>query len=157
MLVTTQWPLERAAHLTSLVWVCVIWRPESLTELSALCQFVWLVVPYNQTPFLEHYLAVSWCWCGTWRVYRDVIMSAMASQITSPTIVYSNVYSVADQRKHHSSASLAFVRGIHRWPVNSPHTGTVTWKMFSIDDVIMIVFRLWVYLFMLHAILSKLR
>ena len=51
------------------------------------------------------------------RHYRDVIMRAMASQITSFTIVYSTVYSGADQRKHQSSASLAFVRGIHRWPV----------------------------------------
>ena len=36
MLVTTQWSLKRAAHLTSLVWVCVVWRPESLMELSVL-------------------------------------------------------------------------------------------------------------------------
>ena len=49
--------------------------------------------------------------------YNDVIMSKMASQITSLTIVYSTVYSGADQRKHQSSASLAFVRGIYRWPV----------------------------------------
>ena len=43
----------------------------------------------------------------------------------------------ADQRKHHSFASLAFVGGIHRWPVNSPHKGPVTRKMFPFDDVIM--------------------
>ena len=49
------------------------------------------------------------------------IMSTMASQVTSPTIVYSTVYSDTDQRKHQSSASLAFARGFHRWPVNSPH------------------------------------
>ena len=48
--------------------------------------------------------------------YSDVIMRTMASQITSLTIIYSTVYSGADQRKHQSSASLAFVRGIHRWP-----------------------------------------
>ena len=66
-------------------------------------------------------------------------MSAMASQITSFTIVYSTVYSDADQRKHQSSASLAFVRGIHRLPVNSPHKGPVTRKMLPFDDVIMIV------------------
>ena len=36
MLVTTQWPLKRAAHLTSRFWVCVVWQPESLMELSAL-------------------------------------------------------------------------------------------------------------------------
>ena len=70
--------------------------------------------------------------------FGDVKMSAMASQITSLTIVYSTVYSGADQRKHQSSASLAFLRGIHRWPVNSPHKGPVARKMFPFDDVIMI-------------------
>ena len=65
-------------------------------------------------------------------------MSGMASQINSLTIVYSRIYSGADQRKHQSSASLAFVRRIHQWPVNSPHKGLVTWKMFPFDDVIMI-------------------
>ena len=61
----------------------------------------------------------------------------MASQITSLTIIYSTVYSGADQRKHQSSASLAFVRGIHRGPVNSLHKGPVTRKMSPFDDVIM--------------------
>ena len=69
--------------------------------------------------------------------YSDVIMGAIASQITSLTIVYSTVCPGADQRKYQSSASLAFVRGIHRRPVNSPHKGPVTRKMFSLDDVIM--------------------
>ena len=64
-------------------------------------------------------------------------MTAMASEITSLTIVYSVAYSDADQRKHQSSASLAFVRGIHRGPVNSPHKWPVTRKMFPFDDVIM--------------------
>ena len=64
-------------------------------------------------------------------------MGAMASQITSLTIVYSTVYSGADQREHQSSASLAFVRGIHRSPVNSPHKWPVTRKMLPFDDVIM--------------------
>ena len=41
-------------------------------------------------------------------------MGTNASQITSLTVVYSTVYSGADQRKHQSSASLAFVWGIHR-------------------------------------------
>ena len=62
----------------------------------------------------------------------------MASQITSLTIVYSTVYSDADQRKHQSSASLAFVWGIHRGPENSPHKWPVTRKIFPFDDVIMI-------------------
>ena len=64
-------------------------------------------------------------------------MTTMASQITSLTIVSSTVYSVADQRKHQSSASLAFVWGVHRGPVNSPHKWPVTRKMFPFDDVIM--------------------
>ena len=77
----------------------------------------------------------TWC-CNTqydWTHYSDVIVGAMASQITSLTIVSSGAY----QRKHQSSASLAFVRGIHRWPVNSPHKGPVTRKMFPFNDVIM--------------------
>ena len=64
-------------------------------------------------------------------------MGAIASQITSLMIVHSIVYSDADQRKHQSSASLAFVRGIHRVPVTSPHQWPVTRKMFPFDDVIM--------------------
>ena len=71
--------------------------------------------------------------------YTDVIMGIFASQITSLTIVSSTVYSDADQRKYQSSASLAFVRGIHRRPVNSPHKWPVTRKMFPFDDVIMIM------------------
>ena len=64
--------------------------------------------------------------------YCDVTMTMMASQITSLTVVYLIVYSDADQRKHQSAALLAFVRGIHRWPVNSRHKGPVTRKNVSI-------------------------
>ena len=105
--------------------------------------------------------------------YRDVIMSTMASQITSFMLVYSTVYSRVDQRKYqlrvtgfwegnspvtgefpaqrasdaenvsiwwrHHAASLAFVGGIPRWPVDSPHKGSVTQKMFLFDDVIMFI------------------
>ena len=70
--------------------------------------------------------------------YRDIIMGAMASQIPNLTIVYWTVYSDADQRKHESSASLAFVWRIHRGPVKSPHKCPMTRKMFPFDDVIMI-------------------
>ena len=59
-------------------------------------------------------------------------MGTMASQITSLTIVYSTLYSGADQRKHQSSASLAFLRGIHQGPVNSTHKWPVTWKCFHL-------------------------
>ena len=72
-----------------------------------------------------------------WHHYNDVVKSTIASQITSLTIVYSTVYSGAGQRNHQSSALLAFVRGIHRWPMNSPHKWPITRKMFPFDDVIM--------------------
>ena len=69
--------------------------------------------------------------------YDDVIMTMLASQITSLPVVCSIVYSDVNQRKHQSSASLAFVREIHRGPVNFPHKWPVTRKMFPFDDVIM--------------------
>ena len=78
--------------------------------------------------------------------FNDVIMSAVASQITKLTIVCSTVYAGVEQRKHQSTASLAFVRGIHRWPVNSPHKGPVTQKKFPFDDVIMLTTYLYVLL-----------
>ena len=93
-------------------------------------------------------LSVAWVLAQTWcegRViynasvdgymaihYNGVIMGVMASQITSLTIAYSTVYSGADQRKHQSSASLAFVRRIHQWPANSPHKGPVTRNCFHL-------------------------
>ena len=73
---------------------------------------------------------------STWH-YSDVIMSPMASQMTSVSIICLTVYSGADEWKHQSSASLAFVRGIHRWPVDSPHKGPVKREMFPFDYVIM--------------------
>ena len=107
----------------------------------------------------------------SWAHYDDVIMTMLASQITSLTVVYSIVYSGVNQRKHQSSASLAFVREIHRGPVNFPHRWPVTRKMFPFDDVIMhrdligslefklkqrwflTIFQLWTHkLFLLYAI-----
>ena len=77
------------------------------------------------------------CRCTTFTVhYSGVIIGATASQITSVSIVYSTVCSGADQRKQ-SSASLAFVRGIHRRPVISQHKGPVTRKICPFNDVIM--------------------
>ena len=82
-----------------------------------LCQYKDVVSAVDRLIFILH--------------YHDVIMDPVASQITSLTIVYSIVYSDADERKHQSSASLAFV-----WGMNSPHKGPVTRKMFPFDDVI---------------------
>ena len=84
-------------------------------------------------------------WPVTWKMFPFddvimVIMSVMASQIICVSIVYPTVCSSADQRKHQSSVSLAFVRGIDQWLMNSQHKGLVTWKMFWLfDDVIMSV------------------
>ena len=64
-------------------------------------------------------------------------MSAMAYQITALSSTCSTVCSGADQGKHQSSASLAFVKGIHHWPVVTHHKGPGTRKMFTFDDVIM--------------------
>ena len=111
-------------------------------------RFLWHVTPwwcnYSYTPHLQLQFNQTAVEVTVWEgncthVFHnvDVIMGTMASQITSLTIVYSTVYSDADQRKHQSSASLAFVRGIHRGPVNSPHKWPVTRKMFPFDDVIM--------------------
>ena len=91
--------------------------------LTAVLFLSWILIP-RKTIFIRCH-------------YNDVIMGTMASQIASLTIVYSTVYPGADQRKQQSSASLAFVWGIHRLPVNSPHKGPVTRKMFPLDDVIM--------------------
>ena len=96
-----------------------------------------LVNPFNLF-LLRRRKPLAWLW-GIAIHYDDVIMTMLASQITSLTVVYSIVYSGVNQRKHQSSASLAFVREIHRGPVNFPHKCPVTRKMFPFDDVIMIM------------------
>ena len=70
--------------------------------------------------------------------YNDVIMSLMAYLIISLTIVYPSINSVTDQRKHQSSATLAFGQGIHRWPVNFQHKWPVTREIFPFDNVIIL-------------------
>ena len=93
---------------------------------------------------LTHWVEIDQQWTNAVH-YSDVIMKAMASQITSITIAYSAFYSSADQRKHQSSALLAFVRGINRWPLNSPHKGPVTRKYVPIlwrHPVLLVVQRL---------------
>ena len=86
--------------------------------------------------------------------YNDVIMSTMASQITDFSIVYLTACSCPDQWKYQSSASLAFVRGIRRWPGNFPHKGPVTRKIFPFDDVIMCE-RDWASLLWTRLVMSE--
>ena len=103
------------------------------------CFFIWITSPYPSE--LLHWYSVRKSreiWTNKLH-YSNVIMSAMAFQITGVWIVCSTVCSGADQRKHQSYVSLAFVMGIHRWRVGSPHKGPVTRKMFPFDDTIMMI------------------
>ena len=79
---------------------------------------------------------VSYAKCLVSQLYSDAITGAMASQITGVGVVCSTACSGADQRKYQSSASRAFVRGIHQWPMDSPDKRPVTRKMFPSHDVI---------------------
>ena len=89
------------------------------------------------TPMAFIYIYILWMMiciqCVTLH-YNDVIMSAIASLITSFTIVYSTVYSDADQKKLRVTGLCV---GKSPGPVNSPHKWPVTRKMFRFDDVIM--------------------
>ena len=109
-----------------IAWKLFIWNVIQIYEGAMKCPAMWI----RWTDLLG---------LVTHRVthYIDVIMSAIASQITDVSTVCSTVCSGANRRKHRSSASLAFLRGTHRWPVDSPHKGPVTRKMFPFDDVIM--------------------
>ena len=91
----------------------------------------------KEIQFMQYINLDDWncSWCSDLRSLQCHNERNVA-QITSLTIVYSTIDSDTDERKHQSSASLVFVRGIHRWPVNSPHKGPVTRKMFPFDDVI---------------------
>ena len=107
----------------------------------ATCNFTYLLRgPWPELSIISWSVSPSimrWC-----QHYNEVIMGMIASQITSLTMVFSAVYSGADKRKHQSSASLAFVRGIHRGPVNFPLKWPVTRKMFPFDDVIMTLWHI---------------
>ena len=94
---------------------------------------LWL---YNQIIFPKvmqlmypYFITMTSCW-ARWR------LKLPASRLSTQPFIQG-----ADQRKFQSSAPLAFVRGIHRWPLNSPHKGSVTRRMFPFDDVI--VCRSW--------------
>ena len=115
--------------------------PEYFMAISIAMNIIfYLSTPYRCCGPIILFLNKGWCQtskCGNDDHCSYVVMSTMVSQITSVSIVCSFVCSVADHRKHQSSAPLAFVRGIHRWPVNSPHNWPVTRKMFPFDDAIM--------------------
>ena len=126
--------LEKGCHGFLESWVCTQ-RTRNLVE-EIVCQ----LSIYNSAYIILRSMMLSDSVGNQYLIlllhYCDVIISIIASQITSLTIIYSTVYSGTDQRKHQSPASLAFVRGIHRGPVNSPHKRPVTRKMLPFDDVI---------------------
>ena len=117
---------------------------QNLNILSTLGSFLFTV---STKMAVKDHLLLKTCSC-TWVVmgseyfshwtnhYSDVIMDTMASQITS-VLMFTQPFIHAQIKKHQSSALLAFVRGIHRRPVNCPHKGPVSRKMFPFDDVIM--------------------
>ena len=112
----------------------MIQKTESSCNSFVDCQAIYSIYQHS----LFNLRAVTWTDSqATRRVVPVKTTIKMASQITSLMIVYSTVYSGADQRKGQSFAPLAFVRGIHRWPVNSPHKGPVTRKFFPFDEVTM--------------------
>ena len=113
-------------------WIIDIWSAKWHLQSSIACWMLIETCPCNVQPTsdgMAFYVDLA-------THYSEVVMDALASQITVLTIVYSTVYSDADRRKHQSSASLACVWGIHRWPMNTPHKWPVTRKMFPFDDVI---------------------
>ena len=94
-----------------------------------------------------HIMVIQWVYRRYFRFLQNVILGCKISSlqwrhnerdgvsISCVSTVCSSGYSGGDQRNHQSSASPAFVRGIHRWPVNSPNKGPVTRKMFPLYDV----------------------
>ena len=127
--------LSREHVDVSMIWR---WNTWAFNLLQSICirEYIMLVLRFTIAKqfFLLNNIG------STRNQYNDVIMSTMTSQIASFTIDNSTVYSGANQRIHQSSASLVFVRGIHQWPVNSPHKGPVMRKMFPFDNVIMCFF-----------------
>ena len=89
---------------------------------------IWLRLKIIKFQLHGRFLKPHLQWCSEYPAhYNDVIMGTMASQFTSLTIIYLSIYSGADHRKHQSSASLAFVRGIHRWPWTSNEENVPIW------------------------------
>ena len=88
-------------------------------------KFLWWYPVIGSYQFCLHSVSLQWR-------HNERLKSPASRLLTRSSI------QGADQRKHQSPVSLAFVRGIHRWPVNSPDKGPVTRKMFPFDDVIMI-------------------
>ena len=101
----------------TVIWVCLCRRLlDSVVVMLVKVQSIRKTRNDFMCTHSRYFCTISWSTpCGSMMPhYDDVIMTTMAAQITSLTVVYSTVYSDANQREHQSSASLAFVWGIHR-------------------------------------------
>ena len=134
-----KWVMSPRSALSWEVGICEIW-----SSFLHVCSKCW---HFGFTRVKGRCSCVTWVWnWEKWREWlksRQVALNTVTSHITGVSIVYLTGCSSADKRKHQGSASLAFVRGIHRWPVNSPHKWPVTRKMFPFDDVIMFTYTWW--------------
>ena len=111
------WQTRTQGRLVYVVDISVVFRrlrPTNsitlCTDMFSFCECVICMVVVQVIKCTGFFVV---CVCCIYN-YNDVIMTMIASQITSLTVVYSTVYSDANQRKHQSYASLAFVWGIHR-------------------------------------------
>ena len=119
-------------NFANLCWLSKWWFYSCNTASSkAQPHWTWTCSLYTDTAMLK-WLHIQPSWTGNSVHYCDVIIGAVASQITGASIICSTVCSGADQSEHQSSSSLAFARGINRWPVVSRHKGAVTWKAFQV-------------------------
>ena len=85
--------------------------------------------------FRKLHFRLSWCHPLQWRQNE---LDGVSNHHPHDCLL-NRLFKAQVKRKHQSSAPLASVRGIYRWPVNSPHKGPVTRKLFPFDDIIMLV------------------
>ena len=117
-----QFPEKMVARISSM-WVpslCPVYLG-TLEGLNDTMGVVYIFIFFTQIPGIAILVA------DGFYNYSDVIMGAMASQITGVSIVC-----LTDQRKHQTPRHWPLWRS----PVYSPHNGPVTRKMFPLDHVI---------------------
>ena len=147
------WWRQATSHYLSRCW------PRSLSSYGVIRpqwvnSAIIMIFPYFQVSYPRWHVELFWIseglattiysvtkFCTHWPSGKVTIISLQRrhSEHDGVSNVYSTVCPGAYQRQHQSSASLAFVRGIHRYqsPVNSPRKGPITREMFSFYDVIM--------------------
>ena len=142
--ITGEFPAQRASNTAN---VSIWWRhhvlpaPHSIYASIHLPHHLFQIAPNIADHFIQVSRQCIYNWTSTEVLAYITVTSktsAMASQITGFSIVYSILCSGADPWKQQRSTPLAFVRGIHRLPVDSSHKGLVTRKKFPFDDTIVV-------------------